>query len=371
LLLRHVIFGSETLLGGSVLRVLVSAGETDIIACTATGDVPEGVASNLVKFVRATVVNIEQIESIIQEGDVIYNCEVNTDENSLTEEYEDLHFDGLLNLVEVANKKSASRIITHIPQLLGWQVPIDADEETVLRGISPHQQSFHETLEFAKEYLDDYDLKTTVTTELAEELKSEDPPDKDVEENGDGEQKLEETNKSLVSLCVVRLARFLGAFDHAMTEEISKAVRLRRMTVVGKIDKRVSFINTTDAGRAMIILSDLSVKPGMYHLKGFDASLREVITAIDAVNASTCRVKSQMFAFTWLKYQFVKLKRKIGLTPHFNYHPSFSYSKFQVFSDEKAKAAWNWKPRYNLVDTAKQGLEWYVNHAIGGHHGYD
>ncbi len=119
---RIVIFGADHLIGASVLRFLIKLRVSDeIVICSETGNLPDGVVQRENIF-KADIRKKEDLRSIIQEGDIIYNGQIYTETMDYSDVFSklNLHRNGLINLIGVANEKKAKRVITYIPAFLSW-----------------------------------------------------------------------------------------------------------------------------------------------------------------------------------------------------------------------------------------------------------
>ena len=153
--MRIVIFGADQLIGSSIYRFMIKLRLTDeIVICTVSGDLPDGVVQRE-NIYQVDIRNKEDIRDIIQEGDIIYNGQVDISETNYSNPFGkiSLHNQGLINLLGIANEKNAKRIITYIPAFLSWQGkkrPIN--EDTVQRVNDEIHHSFWTALETCMNY---------------------------------------------------------------------------------------------------------------------------------------------------------------------------------------------------------------------------
>ena len=165
-------------------------------------------------------------------------------------------------------------------------------------------------------------------------------------------------------LIIARISRFYGPFDYSITKKICQAIRLQRMTIVGKLRKKISWINPLDAGRAMIIMGDDKVKQGQYNISGFEATGSELIDTLEQINYSKTKIRRKFFFIANIKAK-IKLKvSELGFINRIEFDEIYGLNRSQVFSVTKAQSAWSWKPKYDLIITSKDSLNWFVNHVL-------
>ena len=104
--MRHVILGSDTTLGSSILRVLVSIGNQEIVCCNPDGIIPTDVPTTNITTFNVDIRNIKMLEAILQEGDILYNAQVFDDENVISQDFDELHVLGLENLLKIDRKST-------------------------------------------------------------------------------------------------------------------------------------------------------------------------------------------------------------------------------------------------------------------------
>jgi len=153
--MRIVIFGADQLIGSSIYRFMIKLRLTEeIVICTVSGDLPNGVVQRE-NIYQADIRKKDDIRNIIQEGDIIYNGQVDVSETNYSNPFGkiSLHNQGLINLLGIANEKNAKRIITYIPAFLSWQgkkKPIN--EKTVQRVNDEIHHSFRTALDTCMNY---------------------------------------------------------------------------------------------------------------------------------------------------------------------------------------------------------------------------
>lgn len=463
--MRHVILGSDTPLGSSILRVLVSIADQEIICCNPDGTIPTDVpTTNIITF-NVDIRKKNMLAAVIKKDDIIYNAQLIDNEDLLDKNVVDLHVQGLINLLKIGNEKEVKKIISYIPQKITWDVPLNADEETILIASTDYQKSLLSTLAVAENYMEgkNYDLlqvtneslkesnEPTLPTAPPEEVEVDDEDDSDnggseiensilshneeindenetapiapptlgVEEStginppslggpkleSDLSQKIEsdsevrpeanpenedeneedllhydeESNEiettqinndeildldTSVPLVIARIARFYGPFDEGITKSYCKAIRLQRIKVIGKLKNQISWINPLDAGRAMIIMGDTKVTQNQYNIIGFNATVMELLIELGNVNHSKTKIRKRFYFTQSLIIKIKSVLGKAGILKQINYEEVFGRNKTQVYSDNKARKSWRWKPKYNLNTTSKDSLNWFVNHVL-------
>ncbi len=463
--MRHVILGSDTPLGSSILRVLVLIADQEIICCNPDGTIPTDVpTTNIITF-NVDIRKKNMLAAVIKKDDIIYNAQLIDNEDLLDKNVVDLHVQGLINLLKIGNEKEVKKIISYIPQKITWDVPLNADEETILFASTDYQKSLLSTLAVAENYMEgkNYDLlqvtdeslkesnEPNLPTAPPEEIEVDDEDDSDsggseienstlshneeindeneaapiapptlgIEEStginppslggpkleSDLSQKVEtdsevkpeanpenedeneedllyedeesneietthDSNEEIldldtsVPLVIARIARFYGPFDEGITKSYCKAIRLQRIKVIGKLKNQISWINPLDAGRAMIIMGDAKVTQNQYNIIGFNATVMELLIELGNVNHSKTKIRKRFYFIQSLIIKIKSLMGKVGILKQINYEEVFGRNKIQVYSDEKARNSWGWKPKYNLNTTSKDSLNWFVNHVL-------
>ena len=153
--MRIVIFGADHLIGASVLRFLIKLRISDeIVICSETGDLPDGVVQRENIF-TADIRKKEDLRSIIQEGDIIYNGQIYTETMDYSDVFSklNLHRNGLINLIGVANEKKAKRVITYIPAFLSWlKIKEPITENTHQHLIDEIHYTYSAALEVCQNY---------------------------------------------------------------------------------------------------------------------------------------------------------------------------------------------------------------------------
>ncbi|MCE7736031.1 MAG: hypothetical protein GPJ54_14205 [Candidatus Heimdallarchaeota archaeon] len=429
---RHVILGSDTTLGSSILRVLVSIGNQEIVCCNPDGMIPIDVPTTNITTFNVDVRNSQMLEAILQEGDVVYNAQVFDDENVISQDFEKLHVSGLKNILKVANQKNVKKVVSFLPQKISWNIPDKASEATELIPFTNYQKSLHKTLQMTNLYFEqtlfedviienenedevDIDNGTSDETESAEheeisvnevsdeEIESQEivssspkPPSLQVtppslgnsststdssdekqspiaddptliEDNQENSLEVdisEEEPKYDVPLVVARISRFYGPFDYTITKKVCQGIRLQRISIVGKLRKKISWINPLDAGRAMIIMGDDKVKQGPYNITGFEATGSELIEAMEQINYSKTKIRRKLFFISNINTKIKMVFSKLGIINRIEFDEIYGLNRKQVYSDQRAQSEWNWKPKYDLTVTSKDSLNWFVNHVL-------
>ena len=153
--MRIVIFGADHLIGASVLRFLIKLRVSDeIVICSETGDLPDGVVQRENIF-KADIRKKEDLRSIIQEGDIIYNGQIYTETMDYSDVFSklNLHRNGLINLIGVANEKKAKRVITYIPAFLSWlRIKEPITEDSHQHVIDEIHYTYSSALEVCQNY---------------------------------------------------------------------------------------------------------------------------------------------------------------------------------------------------------------------------
>lgn len=432
--MRHVIIGTNTLIGASIVRVLESIGGQEIVSCNPNGDEPEGVTGKNIQIEKADNLDPYSLMEILQKDDIVYNAQILENEDSDFDTSELHHNVGWINLLGIATHKKVRKIITYIPQLLGWKVSLNAVEDTIQENSSPYQLSLIEMINIAKKYWsgEDYGWSIDYSRDLAEAMvkneslqnnelsnsKEKDPANPSVSSgpvppniggpispagspissssgpqppsiNGpqppsfgspgspqeiDDEKKQvkkdeinekeKEEEEERIPLVIARIARFFGSFDHYISQSFCQAVRLQRISIVGKVKNPISWCNPVDGGRSMIIMGDKKIQDGQYFINGFNATPIDILRALDNVNHSTIKITHKPLIFAKMKYNFKKLINKIGLKQTLEYSKLVKLNNLQQFNDQNARESWGWKERWDLESTTKETLNWYVNHVL-------
>ncbi|OLS28730.1 MAG: hypothetical protein HeimC2_04600 [Candidatus Heimdallarchaeota archaeon LC_2] len=441
--MRHVILGSDTPMGASILRVLVSLGDQEVVCCNPDGIIPTDVpTTNIITF-NVDIRKKNMLSAVLKKDDIVYNAQLLDNEDLISNNLIDLHVQGLINLLNVGNEKEVKKIISYLPQKISWEVPLDADEDTVLIPSTEYQKSLLTTLSVAEHYMENKyydilnlekepsqievndkseeieDLRTETTEDFEEHVTDEKlsggPPSLDStktpelglpnlgpsldpngsEDNGINIEINEETNiddspldkenkaieeqklssnseieeelpilDTSVPLVIARMARFFGPFDEGLTKSYCKAIRLQRIKVIGKLKKKISWINPLDAGRAMTKIADEKVLQNQYNIVGFNATVLELLEELGKVNYSKTKIRKKFYFTRSILIRIKSLIAKIGFIKSINYEEVYGRNKTQVYSDNRALKSWGWKPKYDLGKTSKDSLNWYVNHIL-------
>ncbi|MHA2097307.1 MAG: hypothetical protein ACW99A_01365 [Candidatus Kariarchaeaceae archaeon] len=198
--MRHVILGSDTTMGSSILRVLVSIGNQEIVCCNPDGIIPTDVPTTNITTFNVDIRNSQMLEAIIQEGDIVYNAQIYDDENVITHNFEELHVNGLTNLLDIGNRKKIRKIISYIPQKISWNIPIGATEETELFPKTKYQKSLSRTLGIVEQYLSKELFENTEILEIESEIEIEDNNEEIIELKEKSINEIEGNNEEIIDL---------------------------------------------------------------------------------------------------------------------------------------------------------------------------
>ncbi|MHA2251638.1 MAG: hypothetical protein ACXAD7_14840 [Candidatus Kariarchaeaceae archaeon] len=150
--MRHVILGSNTLMGASIVRVLETLGGHEIIACSPTGEMEEGIISRSQEVIKVDNLDPYSLMDVLKEGDIVYNAQILEDEDVSTAESDLYHSIGWINLLGIATHKKIGKIVGYMPQLLGWKTPLNSMENTKSEKTTPYQRSLIEMLNISGKY---------------------------------------------------------------------------------------------------------------------------------------------------------------------------------------------------------------------------
>ena len=153
--MRHVIVGSDTVIGSSIVRLLGSIKADNIIAVSRSGMIPEGVDPKIVEPKFGDVIDLYILNDIFQEDDIIYHCQIVSDERSSKEEAELINKIGFQNLLGIASLSKVQKIVIAFPQALGYDLPKTADENELGKTVSPIQKTLRNARETALNYIND------------------------------------------------------------------------------------------------------------------------------------------------------------------------------------------------------------------------
>lgn len=416
--MRHIVLGMDSVLGSSLLRILVSLTDQQIIACGENILMPEGLPPNRIRSIAINPDNPLEIAELLYTDDVVYFVDISLDEDSRDKKLGNRYQNYLSNVLHYANEREVSKVVCFIPQSFGWNIPLNSSEETEHTGATIYHEAIRQLYNFCKVYwsgkqyydateldtdinvqsISDEDLLKTlemefgsdktdisfdaepeveaeikIETEADTQIKSETetrPPLASNLEDNDDEPILdvvlqEDTkNNNHVPLLIARIARFFGPFEEYITEKFCFGVRLRRLLLNGKAVQTISWIHPIDAARSMVLLADQDLPNDEFLINGFNASGTEIVVALDRANGSKTIVKSKSYTFQLLKLKLKGLLKKLGVVNRVDYASLFRMNKPQLFTDEKAIQTWKWKPRYNLDETAADAMDWFINHAL-------
>ncbi|MHA2169055.1 MAG: hypothetical protein ACXACX_11980 [Candidatus Hodarchaeales archaeon] len=408
--MRHVILGSNTLVGSSIIRVLESLDEPDIIACNPMATVPDSISGKNVTVVKADTIDPYSLMEVLQEGDIVYNTQILENEDAISEDADLQHVIGWINLLGIATHRKVGKIICYTPQLLGWKVIPNSTEESSFQKSSSYHKSIQELLRITKQYWDGEDFGWSVNS-IQDLLSKTQSPSEDEDSNGElvasgpvpkssgptppkiegpqapvglptppvvtpepSEEAESESEEVLaddevlveerIPVLIARIARLFGPFDRDVTETFCRAIRLQRISVVGKINAPISWCNPNDAGRAMIMLSDKDIEQGQFLINGFNATPIEILEALDRVNHSSIKMKRQLLIIRKFKHYMLEALGKVGINYNSKYSKLVKLNVTQLFDDQLARNTWGWTPRWDLDSTAKESFNWYVNHVL-------
>ncbi|MHA2089465.1 MAG: hypothetical protein ACW98K_01295 [Candidatus Kariarchaeaceae archaeon] len=408
--MRHVILGSNTLVGSSIIRVLESLDEPDIIACNPMATLPDSISGKNVTVVKADTIDPYSLMEVLQEEDIVYNTQILENEDAISEDADLQHIIGWINLLGIATHRKVGKIICYTPQLLGWKVIPNSTEESSFQKSSSYHKSIQELIRITKLYWDGEDFGwsgDSIQDLLSKNQSPSEEEDNNEESVGSGpvpqssgptppniegpqapvglptppvvtakpsDETESESEEVLVDdedqveeripVLIVRIARLFGPFDRDVTETFCRAVRLQRISVVGKINAPISWCNPNDAGRAMIMLSDKDIEQGQFLINGFNATPIEILESLDRVNHSSIKMKRQLLIIRKFKHYMLNALGKVGINYHSQYSKLVRLNVTQLFDDKLAQTTWDWTPRWDLDSTAKEAFNWYVNHVL-------
>jgi hypothetical protein len=147
-----VIIGAHTPIGSSIIRLLTSINLENIVAVSPEGTIPDGVDPKKVIAFFGDVLDHYTLLEVISEGDIIYNCQIVSEESFSLEEARLYNQNGITNVLGVSSEKNARKVVMAFPQSLGYKIPHDAKENDWGEKPSPIQQTLRSGLEIIKNY---------------------------------------------------------------------------------------------------------------------------------------------------------------------------------------------------------------------------
>jgi len=150
--MRHVILGMNTILGTSILRVIISLTEHPIIACGEDSTLPEGIPEGRIRTIAINPENPIELMEILNPDDVVYFCDIINDENTLNKSLMHRNRIYFSNLLYYANEREVKKIIAYLPQSTGWTIPLNAVEDSIQKNSSIYHKSLLEIENLCKLY---------------------------------------------------------------------------------------------------------------------------------------------------------------------------------------------------------------------------
>lgn len=181
-------------------------------------------------------------------------------------------------------------------------------------------------------------------------------------EDTEWEKKRERRRREIrrVPLVVGRFGRLFGGYDRRLTLEYCDAIRKGSMTVIGKIDQKISWITPVDMARALIILGDKTVPKGQFILNSFLASSMEILNELDKINLTKIEMTHLDLSKELRKLRICNFLSKFKLCKHRSERELLKFNTRQVFTDEKAVKRWNWFPRMSFEKACLDAFQWYL-----------
>lgn len=183
--MRHVVFGADTTIGSAIIRILSTLGVKQIIACSTTGHVPDGVDKRRIDDRIVDLLDAYSIYDLLEEGDIVYNTQIVDDDTAEFGEASLYNNVGLINLLGIATQAQVKRIVTYLPQQMGWDIPDNSDEETLPQNSSPMHRSLKQSLKIIKSYHEGEDYGWNPEN-LAKFIRSAEETSKSTEASEDG-----------------------------------------------------------------------------------------------------------------------------------------------------------------------------------------
>jgi nucleoside-diphosphate-sugar epimerase len=136
------------------------------------------------------------------------------------------------------------------------------------------------------------------------------------------------------------------------------------MTIIGKWNKPISWLTPEDAARAILIMSDPSVKPDYYNIFSFTASPLEIISELDSQNYSTLKLKKRSLFFAKIRHKLCQSLSKLRICKPQPLDRILKFNMTQVLNQDLAISKWDWEPKFDLKNATENALNWYINHVI-------
>ncbi|MHA2504512.1 MAG: hypothetical protein ACXAE3_16790, partial [Candidatus Kariarchaeaceae archaeon] len=156
--MRHVIVGAQSPIGSSVIRLLGSLNLQNIVAVSPTGTIPEGVDPKKVVAHFGDVLDPYTIYEILEEDDIVYNCQIVSEETADPDEARSYNTTGVANILGISSLKGVRRVVCAFPQALGYHYEKEATESDFGLSPSPIQLSLIEGISIIERYSDGEDF---------------------------------------------------------------------------------------------------------------------------------------------------------------------------------------------------------------------
>lgn len=422
-----MVLGCNTQIGVALSRVLGTLDGLDIILCSPSGKIPMGIAVDRVSAAAADILDPYTLLDIFQEDDIVYNAQVLDDKDDL-DDVEFTNHLGLINLLGIATISKVKRLVTYLPGIRGWEVPLDATENTIHNNPSQYHKITNRAIELLSNYKEGKKfgwsdkqlvqwiefrdgkedtqnanpIDSTVSepvapttgptppsiglpqapsgptppniglpqppsldTDSPTEISPAPPVGEDIDV--EVEEIIEETievNLDRVEIVVALTGRLFGAFDMDLTKNFCECVRLERMTIIGKWNRQISWIVPEDAARAILIMGDLTVEPDIYNIFSFTASPIQILSELDSQNYSTLKLRKRSMFFARIRGKLCHKLSLIHLCKPKSFDQILKFNITQVLNQDLAISKWDWEPKFNLKSATENALSWYINHVI-------
>ncbi|MCY3413553.1 MAG: hypothetical protein INQ03_18065 [Candidatus Heimdallarchaeota archaeon] len=173
------------------------------------------------------------------------------------------------------------------------------------------------------------------------------------------QRELKKREYSRVPLVLAKFSKTFGSYDRGLTTTYCDGIRSGNLTVLGPIDKKISWITPIDMARAMIIMGDKTVPFGDYFLNSFIASPLEILNELDKQNLTSCNITHLDLIQEARKIKIRNIFAKLGITKYRDINEIYEFNTECISSDEKAKKKWDWYPRLTFEKAITDAIEWF------------
>ena len=161
-------------------------------------------------------------------------------------------------------------------------------------------------------------------------------------------------------LTVIRGAFIFGPFDPELTFEFCKGVKLERIEIPGKGVEVSSWIAPDDIGRA-IVQGIIKKVEGQFFVKSFDASLLDLIYALENHNKSKTEIKhTKSISRPFMKF----FKRNESYSRQSHKIMGYLANRPYLVDDRLAQKVLDWGSKWTLDYTTKKALDWFIRYIV-------